>query len=139
MCRFFGGRGHICGIWKFLPRPGLDSQPQMQLKPQLHQCWIFNPLHWTGEQLCASAVTRATVVASLTCYATVGNSDTRLISIEHFLSGQCHARLCISYLTQSSHNLVRWILVKFYTLSYAKQLASTNESWRNGPSYNFCR
>ena len=33
-----------------VPRPGIESEPQLRLMPQLQQHQILNPLRWTGDQ-----------------------------------------------------------------------------------------
>ena len=40
-------------LWRHLyhmevPRPGIESQLQLQPMPQLQQCWIFNHCAWPG-------------------------------------------------------------------------------------------
>ena len=43
-CFFFGGGGGS-HLWHIeVPGPGIESEPQLQPKPQLQQCWILNPL-----------------------------------------------------------------------------------------------
>ena len=38
---------------------GIESEPQLQPKPQLWQCQILNPLHPSGNQTRALAATQA--------------------------------------------------------------------------------
>ena len=42
-----------------IPGPGIESELQLPTMPQLQQCWILNPLCWTGDQTHTSAVTQA--------------------------------------------------------------------------------
>ena len=54
------------------PRPGTESEPELWPKPQLHQCWTFNPLWQAGDGTCTSVVSTAAAVGFLTYCATVG-------------------------------------------------------------------
>ena len=58
----FKGKNHICiniYIWLHswymqVPRPGVESELQVEPTPQLQQSQILNPLHWAGDQTHAS-------------------------------------------------------------------------------------
>ena len=53
-----------------VPGPGTESEPQMESIPQLQQCQILNPLHWTwGSNLHHG---RQYWILNLLCYS--GNS-----------------------------------------------------------------
>ena len=55
-----------------VPRPGIESKPQLQPTPQLRQSWILNPLCWPGDWTCTSAATVATAFGFLAHCATAG-------------------------------------------------------------------
>ena len=58
-----------------VPRPGTESELQLQPTPQPQQCQIRNPLRWAGDLTHTSTATRATVVRFFTHYAAVGTPD----------------------------------------------------------------
>ena len=41
------------------PRPGIESEPQLRLRPQWWQCQILNPVWGAGDQICAATDTRS--------------------------------------------------------------------------------
>ena len=56
-----------------VPRPGMESEPQLQPMPPLWQPWIFNRLRGTRDQTHASAATQAAVVRFLNSGTTIFN------------------------------------------------------------------
>ena len=55
-----------------VPRPGTESQPQLQPTPQLWQCRTFNPLCQAEDPNCTSAVTHASAAGFLAHCARAG-------------------------------------------------------------------
>ena len=50
---FFG-----CPATYGVPSPGIRSEPQLRLTPQLWQCQTLNPLCWVGDQTCIPVLQR---------------------------------------------------------------------------------
>ena len=55
-----------------VPRPGIESKPQLQFTLQLQQHHVLYPLHWAGDQTLSSAVTWGSEVGFLTHCAMTG-------------------------------------------------------------------
>ena len=70
ICFFLGFFGHTHSME--VPRPGIESDPQLWPMPYLQQCQILNPLCQAENQIHTSTMTQASAVGCLTHYATVG-------------------------------------------------------------------
>ena len=71
-----------------VPRPGIESEPQMKPTEQLHRS--FNPLRWAGDWPYTSAATQAIAVEFLAHCATAGTPEGLFVCV--------HVCVCVSFL-----------------------------------------
>ena len=66
------------GAYMEVPRPRIESEPQLRPMPQLQQYRSFNPLCRAKDQICTSAGTQAEVVKFLSRCAGAGTPDSEI-------------------------------------------------------------